>query len=652
MKEKFKLVWLFIGVATATFFLSVSFVFLLRWIGHKTVFNKIVSQSSSVEDEWWQRNKEKPFVELLMEYKCEIKEAERFSLMHQVILVQTDEAKSLGEWKEEYSRNSEKIVELKATVRTKDGRVLKPSMIQDRNKAEEGDAYSDAREKVLTLPEVVPGSIIEIWCKKRSKFSLNKISYVFPLRFYCPIKLLRVEIFVFGKDKFRMLSRNTAIRPKISSAGSKSVYLWQRECIDGYIKEKYSPPEGELSEEVIFSSFKSWDEVGSLFKKIYDKKLDLTGKMFSIVQELTANKKTEIEKINAVLRYVSSQLRYVSIDDSSHFIDSRKASVIFDQKFGNCEEYTVLARALLKVAGITSYPVLVCDYEKGNPADKLPGFYFNHLILGLQLDGKYYFADPQIPGYQLNETPSPLSGAYIFVLSDKPFLSQLSFAPTSELKKEIRVSLKSDGSGLVREIEDLDRKDAIGYELQLQKKQQKEADITSSFSSRLGIRLIERKVVLQKDGSVKFNTVFEDNWFGHISGEMIMFGLGPSVLNFLPLERKERQLPLDVWGKGISWITRAVYEMPQGYEVAHIPGNYELTNDFITLSRRYYPYDKNTIIELETIIAKPCRLPASEYKQLIASLDAMVYASRDLISIQKQKSKPIFLSPKKRTNAR
>ncbi|MCX5708826.1 MAG: DUF3857 domain-containing protein [Candidatus Omnitrophica bacterium] len=646
-KNKLKWLWLLICVAAASFAAALCLSIFLGWPGEKLVPYKDVPQNTQAEREWEQRNKDKSVVMLLQESKMEFTETEGFLEWHQVIRIQTDKAKGVGELKFEYSKNSERITELKAITHTRDGRVLRPSMIQDRNKVVEGNFYSDAREKVLTLPEAVPGSIIEVWLRRSSKLGLNKINQIIPLRYDCPIKFFRSEVSVPVKKQFRMLSRNTAIKPKISSVGGKLVYLWQQDYVDGYIKEKYSPPEGELTEEAIFSSFNSWDEVGSLFREKFDKNPKPTTKMVLAAQGLIAGKRTEIEKVNAILQYICSQLRYVSITDSRYFSEPRKASVIFEQKFGNCQDYTILAGVLLKAVGITSYPVLVCDYDKGNPADKLPGNYFNHVILGLLLDGKYYYADPQIFGYQLNEIPPQLSGAYIFVLNDKPFLSQLPFAPASVDKKDIRAKLSEDGSALVQEFQALARDDAVGYELQLKNNQQKEADITSSFTAPIGIKLIERKVVLQKDGSVNFDTVYNDNSFGRIAGEIIMFGLGPEALNWLPVEKKERELPFNFLGNGKSWLTRAAYDIPPGFEIVHIPENFELTNDLITFSRKYFTYNKNTITVLETMLVKPCRIPVSGYAKFISSLDSMVSACKDMICIQKQKSKPPVPSQEK-----
>ena len=68
---------------------------------------------------------------------------------------------------------------------------------------------------------------------------------------------------------------------------------------------------------------------------------------------------------------------------------------MFDRKYGDCKDKTVMLVALLNQLGVTAYPALVSTdlnsgFEKMLPS---PGV-FDHVIVGIKYDDKYYFVDP------------------------------------------------------------------------------------------------------------------------------------------------------------------------------------------------------------------------------------------------------------------
>src|SRR5690606_2173354 len=139
--------------------------------------------------------------------------------------------------------------------------------------------------------------------------------------------------------------------------------------------EPYCPAASELLPTIMVSpslfeaesytgSMSSWNDFGIFMNMLYQGRDELTPIMKANVGELTANAKTDREKIDALYRYMQKNMRYVSVQLGIGGWQPFDAKYVEANKYGDCKALSNFMKALLKEVGIPAYPVLIYNGEK------------------------------------------------------------------------------------------------------------------------------------------------------------------------------------------------------------------------------------------------------------------------------------------------
>ena len=111
---------------------------------------------------WEEKYSDESYIYTLIENTIEVKQDWSFAeKIHMITKIQKEDAKSLGEIPIEYDKSFQEVRDIKAYIITPGGKKLKYKSIQDLNPYSGSPLYSDKRIKVVTMPNVVPGSVID-----------------------------------------------------------------------------------------------------------------------------------------------------------------------------------------------------------------------------------------------------------------------------------------------------------------------------------------------------------------------------------------------------------------------------------------------------------------------------------------------------------
>ena len=126
----------------------------------------------------------------------------------------------------------------------------------------------------------------------------------------------------------------------------------------------------------------SWNDLGRFYYTLNDGRDRIPDDLRQRVLELTKNETTTLGKVRKLYTFLQDQTRYVSVQLGIGGWQTIEADKVAASKYGDCKALTNYAKALLKAAGVTSYPALVRagDDETDVLAD-FPSFRFNHIIL-------------------------------------------------------------------------------------------------------------------------------------------------------------------------------------------------------------------------------------------------------------------------------
>jgi hypothetical protein len=187
---------------------------------------------------------------------------------------------------------------------------------------------------------------------------------------------------------------HAAIEPTVAG----TTYTWELKSLPPVDPEPASPEVTSLAPRLAVTYaptagatassarvFTNWADVSRWYTELSDSQTAPDAAITAKVKELTANAKTELEKIHAVGRYVQG-IQYISVQIGVGRFRPHTASEVFAKNYGDCKDKANLMRAMLKVLGIQSYPVLIYSgdptYVRAEWAS--PG-QFNHCIVAVKV---------------------------------------------------------------------------------------------------------------------------------------------------------------------------------------------------------------------------------------------------------------------------
>ena len=163
--------------------------------------------------------------------------------------------------------------------------------------------------------------------------------------------------------------------------------------------------------------------------------------------ELTAGRKTDLEKLEALYDFVATNFRYVSLSLGAGRYQPRQAGAVLQDQYGDCKDKHTLLASLIDAAGLKAAAVLINMGAKIDPEFPSPS-QFNHVITLAAADGKDVWVDTtsEVAPFQL--LLSDLRNKQGLVVdAAKPRLQQTPANPPmkSLMLQDIDATLASDG---------------------------------------------------------------------------------------------------------------------------------------------------------------------------------------------------------------
>ena len=194
----------------------------------------------------------------------------------------------------------------------------------------------------------------------------------------------------------------------VTNEDGRVVHTWRAANTPQAFKEPDTPPFYSIVENVQVSTAEGWDELSRWYWNLSLPHLAKT-------TEAITNKVLEVAKsadgfdatVRAIYKWVAQEIRYMGLtmEDTSPGYAPHDVNITFDNRYGVCRDKAALLVAMLRIAGIEAYPVLIHNGAKKDP--EVPSPFFNHAIvaaanpaydpsLGLddRRDGKYVLMDP------------------------------------------------------------------------------------------------------------------------------------------------------------------------------------------------------------------------------------------------------------------
>jgi transglutaminase-like putative cysteine protease len=255
--------------------------------------------------------------------------------------------------------------------------------------------------------------------------------------------------------------------PEISDSGNERVYRWKGSQLrptsakddDDTPKDKVAP--------IAWTTFPNWEAIGLWYRNVSTGRDAVTPAIKAKADELTANAKTDADKVRALYNYVSTHNHYIGIDFGIGRYQPHLAAEVLTNQYGDCKDKHTLLAALLHAENIPVSAVLIGLGIEMNEKVPMPAA-FNHVITLVELGGEQVWLDTttEVAPYRVllsmlrdkNALVVPATGAPKLQKTPArlPFPAVMQYEAKSDLDKSgalkahVDISLRGDDELLMR----------------------------------------------------------------------------------------------------------------------------------------------------------------------------------------------------------
>ncbi len=335
-----------------------------------------------------------------------------------------------------------------------------------------GELINDVHYKVIHIPAADPGNLIGWESEVEEKpLALQDLWFV---QHTHPVRESHYKLTLPANWEYKTTWVNG---PEVKPTASGNEYEWTVRDLASVPEEYEMPPWRSVATHMIVSflptgehsakAFSDWHQMGLWYADLVQDRIQPSPEMQAKVAALTANSLSQLAKMQAIGRYVQTDVRYVAIELGIGGWQPHAASEVFRNHYGDCKDKATLTRAMLHEIGIDSYHVPIFT-ARGAVTPKVQAHLgvFNHAILAVRLPvgmddpslqavvndpklGRILFFDPTNTYVPFGQIPEYLQANYgLFAGPDGGQLIELPRAPasTNGIRRSAILSLDAQGT--------------------------------------------------------------------------------------------------------------------------------------------------------------------------------------------------------------
>lgn len=296
--------------------------------------------------------------------------------LHQITRVLREEGgRRYANWRMPYYRGSQRARVLSCTITHADGSVDQPRL----------------RGASVRMAALQPGDTVEI----RGRIDdlaptffgeYFGFEHKFASRDGSPIGRSALTIIATPGRDYQSQSRNGAPEPTVAELEDGSQrFDWNLLGLSRDEPEIARPAAKERVPLARMTSYRDWDHFAGWWWNLIEKQIDVSEPMRDKVRELTASCETPRERLDAIYKFVTNDVRYEAWEFGVHGYKPYNTSVIFERRHGDCKDKALLLCAMLREVAIVARPVLIfADARRSEDDLSLPMVHhFNHCIAWL-----------------------------------------------------------------------------------------------------------------------------------------------------------------------------------------------------------------------------------------------------------------------------
>lgn len=324
-------------------------------------------------------------------------------------------------------------------------------LVQDEFYKDKDLFYNDARVKHVALDFPVQGYTYNYELDKK----YEDVKYFTSLYFNDEFPVIEKKITITVPDWLNVelkefnFAGNSIDKKQTKDVKNKTTtYVYTLQNVPAFFKEENAPGRSYLYPHilVIAKSFQSKGKETTLFnstadlykwyKSLVDLMKDDTSVMAEKVKELTANAKTDEEKIKNIYYWVQDNIRYIAFEDGIAGFKPDESNNVFQKRYGDCKGMANLTKQMLKIAGFDARLTWIgtkhISYDYTTPSLVVD----NHMICTLIYKGKKYFLDGTEKFNSFGEYAERIQNKEVMIENGEQFIIEKVPSSKSDSNKE------------------------------------------------------------------------------------------------------------------------------------------------------------------------------------------------------------------------
>jgi hypothetical protein len=589
--------------------------------------------------------KDVPAVVLLDEQAVQIGEDGRIiTTTTYAVRVLAREGRVFAQANEFYQTDSGKVKEIRAWL-IRSGGVMKKfgkEEVIDRV-ADLNDVYNESRVKMIDASEFADvGSVFGYQVVTESRAFFNQDVWAFQDRLPTLVSRYTVTLPAGWRASSVTFNHSQKIEPNVQGTS----YAWELRNLPPIEPEPMSPSVTNLAPRIAVTyspastapssakTFASWTEVSQWYTELSDPQVTLDDAVAGKARELTANSKTELEKIRAIARYVQG-LQYISIQIGMGRYRPHSATEVFAKSYGDCKDKANLMRTMLKAVKINAYPVLIFSGDPTYVREEWPSpTQFNHAIIAVQVGketeaptviehprlGRLLIFDATDDNTTVGDLPFYEQGSFALVAAgDQGALMRMPMTPpeANRLEREAEVVLTREG-GITARVKERSQGQAAVSERGMFRTLSR-SDYTKVVETWITTGAASAKVNKieptddRLEGRFALDVDFTAERYAQAMQDRLLI-FKPAIvsrLDALALTKSSRKAPVVLKSNAFTETVRV--QLPEGFEVDEVPDALKLETPFGNYTATY-EVKAGQLLFTRTLSMRAMTIPAEQYQ--------------------------------------
>jgi len=197
----------------------------------------------------------------------------------------------------------------------------------------------------------------------------------------------KINVRINSKNKLEVKSFKNQLKFNETFNNNKYTYTLLEENISATHFEDNTPSWFLDANFIEIGNYKSWENLIDWGVQLFKVKNNLSNSLLKKIKEIDKENNTKGLKIEATLRFVQDEVRYLGLENGISAYKPSSPNKVYNQRFGDCKDKSLLLVTMLNQMNIEAYPVLVSTYLKKTVTNLLPNpAHFNHCVVKV-IDG-------------------------------------------------------------------------------------------------------------------------------------------------------------------------------------------------------------------------------------------------------------------------